>query len=229
MIAHDPAGLLLAIDTSTTEAVVALGTRDGRVVAADAWPVGHRHAEELLGRIDALLADAGYARADASRLAALAVGTGPGAFTGLRVGLATAKGLARALGVPLVGVPSGAALLEAAALDGPAVLILPAGPSAVHVVARDGGATFVPGGDPAVPAGTLVVAVDLDDRASPDALARGRQARAGFAAALVRLAASRLARGETADPALLVPEYVTVPRGLPGPIEAEVAWSRGHP
>ena len=87
----------------------------------------------------------------------------------------------------------------------------------------------MPGGDPAVPAGTLVVAVDLDDRASPDALARGRQARAGFAAALVRLAASRLARGETADPALLVPEYVTVPRGLRGPIEAEVAWSPGRP
>jgi tRNA threonylcarbamoyladenosine biosynthesis protein TsaB len=242
----DAADLLLVIDTATTRAVVALGTRDGRVVAAEAWDVGHRHAEELLGRVDALLARAGLARADAARFAAVAVGTGPGAFTGLRVGLATAKALARAFGIALVGVPSGVALLRAAAIEGPAVLLLPAGPSGMHVVGLDGSATFVPGGAvaglPAVavaglaaelpgaaaaelPAGAVVVAVDLPGRADSAALARGDRARDAFPAALVSLAAERFAVGATADPALLVPEYVTMPRGLRGPVDAEVTWS----
>jgi tRNA threonylcarbamoyl adenosine modification protein YeaZ len=223
----DPADMLLVIDTSTTRAVIALGTRDGRVVAAEAWEVGHRHAEELLGRVDALFAAAGLVRADAARFAAVAVGTGPGAFTGLRVGLATAKALARAFGIALVGVPSGAALLRAAGIDGPAVLLLPAGPSDLHVVGPDGSATFVPGVAAAaeLPVGAVVVAVDLPGRADPAALARGDRARDAFPAALVSLAAERLAAGKTADPALLVPEYVTLPRGLRRPVDAEVTWS----
>ena len=51
-------------------------------------------------------------------LGGLVVGTGPGAFTGLRVGIATVKGLAYALDLPVVGVPTGEALLAAARAPG---------------------------------------------------------------------------------------------------------------
>jgi hypothetical protein len=50
---------LLAIDTATSTAVLALGARDGTLLAADTWEAGHRHAEELLARIAALLGAAG--------------------------------------------------------------------------------------------------------------------------------------------------------------------------
>ena len=103
-------GPLLAIDTATTRAVIALGSPDGAVVEARDWVAGYRHGEELLVRIDGLLRDRAVALAD---LGGLIVGTGPGAFTGLRVGIATAKGLAHALRLPIVGVPTGAALLAA--------------------------------------------------------------------------------------------------------------------
>jgi hypothetical protein len=57
--------------------------------AIEDWFAGYRHGEELLARIEELLRDRGLAPVD---LGGLVVGTGPGAFTGLRVGIATAKG-----------------------------------------------------------------------------------------------------------------------------------------
>ena len=77
--------------------MIALGTPDGALLAARSWVAGYRHGEELLARIEGLLADAGVAR---EALGGLVVGTGPGAFTGLRVGIATVKGLAYALRPP---------------------------------------------------------------------------------------------------------------------------------
>src|SRR5690349_23867966 len=93
--------LVLVIDTATTRAVVALGNADGTMLAERSWIAGYRHGEELLPRIEGLLAD------EATGLHAIVgivVGTGPGAFTGLRVGIATAKALAHARGIPIVGV-----------------------------------------------------------------------------------------------------------------------------
>ncbi len=104
-------GPLLVVDTATTTAVIALGTPDGAVIATRSWVAGYRHGEELLAQVEGLLADQGVDRRD---LGGLVVGTGPGAFTGLRVGIATVKGLAYALGLPVVGVPTGEALLAAA-------------------------------------------------------------------------------------------------------------------
>ena len=104
-------GPLLVVDTATTTAVIALGTPDGALLATRSWVAGYRHGEELLARIEALLARAGASPRDA--IGGLVVGTGPGAFTGLRVGIATVKGLAYALHLPVVGVPTGAALLAA--------------------------------------------------------------------------------------------------------------------
>jgi tRNA threonylcarbamoyl adenosine modification protein YeaZ len=215
-------GRILVIDTATTRAVIALGEPDGTLVEERGWVAGYRHGEELLGRIETLLADMGQAPA---ALGGIVVGTGPGAFTGLRVGIATAKGLAHALRLPIAGVPTGGALLEAAAaamaagciaLDRVAfVLLQPAGMSD-RVLSRAGVAPLIlPGGmDPELGPDERLVAVDLDGRAPAEASALGGQARDGLAAALLAAGAARFAAGDPDDLAQLVPEYVTLPRGV---------------
>jgi tRNA threonylcarbamoyl adenosine modification protein YeaZ len=219
-------GRILAIDTSGTNALVALGEPDGTLVCERRWKAGYRHGEELLARIDEMLSSAAVAR---ESLGGIVVGTGPGAFTGLRVGLATAKALALGLGIPLAGVATSEALLTAASRAGAidlaeAVLLLPAGPSDRVLVAR-GKAVLVRGGDePDVPDGAQVVAVDLPERAPADAVDRGRRADEGLSSALLSLGADRLADGGD-DIARLVPEYVTLPRGVPA-LSGEVRWSR---
>jgi tRNA threonylcarbamoyladenosine biosynthesis protein TsaB len=96
--------LVLAFDTATDVATSAL-VEDGRVL-------GERTSEprSLLAAIDGLLRDAG---AEPGDLAALVVGTGPGSFTGTRIGLAAARGLALALDLPVAGVSTLDALAAA--------------------------------------------------------------------------------------------------------------------
>jgi tRNA threonylcarbamoyl adenosine modification protein YeaZ len=219
--------LLLAIDTATTRIVVATGSEDGALLDAADWPAGYRHGETLLPAVERLLAAGGLGR---DEIGAVIVGTGPGTFTGLRVGLATAKGIAHGLGRPIVGIPTGTALIEAAAADlaiEPARirLLLPAGPSD-RILVRDGaGPVLLPAGEePADAASTVLVAVDLAGRAADDANERGERARAGLAATLVRLGAATLRDGGADDLARLVPEYVTLPRGA-APAGGEVTWS----
>ena len=222
------AGRFLAIDTSGTNALVALGDADGTLLTERRWPAGYRHGEELLTRIDEMLAATAVSLAE---LGGIVVGTGPGAFTGLRVGLATAKALARGLDIPIAGVATSEALLAAASLAGAfepqrAVLLLPAGPSD-RVVVSGGAARLIRGGEEAeLELGTIVGAVDLPGRALEEALALGAEAEAGLAAALVRLGARRLAAGGD-DVARLVPEYVTLPRGV-SVAKGEVRWSHDH-
>jgi tRNA threonylcarbamoyladenosine biosynthesis protein TsaB len=96
------AGLLLAVDTSTKMASVAL--YDGVQVRAElTWEAPRRHTTELAPRVVELLEEL---RVKPSALTGLAVALGPGSFTGLRIGLALAKGLALAQSVPLVGIPT---------------------------------------------------------------------------------------------------------------------------
>ncbi len=206
-----PGGPILVIDTATTRAVIALGEPDGTPLEARSWVAGYRHGEELLARIEALLNDRGLAP---PKLGGLIVGTGPGAFTGLRVGIATAKGLAHALALPIAGVVTGEALLLAAG-GATAVLVQPAGPSD-RVLTRAGEhpAILAGGTDPELRPGERLVAVDLADRAPADAVALGEAARGGLAAALLAIGAPRLAAGDADDLATLVPEYVTLPRGI---------------
>ena len=213
--------VLLAIDSATTRVVVAAGTRDGALLDAIDWPAGYRHGETLLPAIDDLLRRLAIER---GRLAAIVVGTGPGAFTGLRVGIATAKGIAQALDRPIVGIPTGEALLAGAPDD--AVLLLPAGPSDRLVVRRGVPARLVAAdADAEIAPGTTVLALDLPGRAPEDALVRGEAARAELGSSLLRLGAARLAAGEADDLARLVPDYVTLPRGVRSDA-GEVSWSR---
>ena len=226
-----PGGPILVVDTATTRAVIALGSPEGALLEGRSWVAGYRHGEELLAGVEALLRDHGLAPGD---LGGLIAGTGPGAFTGLRVGLATIKGLGHALALPVVGIATSGALIEAAAaatgdLAAAVVLLQPAGPSD-RVVSRAGvPSRILPGGsEPELDAGSRLVAVDLDGRAPEDAVARGDAARDGLAAALLAAGAPRLAAGDTDDLARLVPEYVTLPRGVrAAPPDGGVAVSGG--
>ena len=93
---------VLAIDTATEQVAVAIGL-DGEVRGSVTLAGGRRHAEQLAPAIRSLSRETGVA---VSRLTAIAVGIGPGLFTGLRVGVTTAKVMAQALRIPVVGVSS---------------------------------------------------------------------------------------------------------------------------
>jgi len=230
-----PPGPWLALDTATSRAVVALGGAVEGPLAVS-WHAGRQHGETLLPAIDALLREAGVARAD---LAAVVVGTGPGAFTGLRVGLATAKTMAHQLGCPIVGVPTAAALAAAVAsrvARWPIVVVQPAGPHdryattvrlAGNAIPTVDAARLVVSGEP-LPAGVgSLVAVDLPPTAtgiSASMSELGRDALAGLGPALLAVGGLVLATGHRDDASALVPLYVTLPRGVPEAAGA-MAWS----
>jgi tRNA threonylcarbamoyladenosine biosynthesis protein TsaB len=223
--------LLLVIDTATRSGVIGLAASDGRLLAADTWTSAHRHGEELLSRLDALLA---RQNAKAEDLGAVIVGTGPGSFTGLRIGLATAKTLAYGLDIPLLGISTAHALALAA--DGEVIVTLPAGARDRYLVrvrvtsgqveevepARlVGSSVEAPAGAESVP----VVAVDFEPSdVSRAAWELGRHAVDGLAASLARLGAAALAGGRRDDVAELVPAYVALPRGI-AEAAASVEWS----
>jgi tRNA threonylcarbamoyladenosine biosynthesis protein TsaB len=94
--------LVLGIDTATWTAVVGL-VRDGVVLVEDVYRESHSHTESLPALVERVL-QAGGVTLDA--VEGLAVSIGPGSFTGLRVSLAFAKGVAFAGGVPLAAVPT---------------------------------------------------------------------------------------------------------------------------
>ena len=217
---------LLAIDTATSQVVVAAAALDGTLLGVSTWAAGRTHGAQLLPAIGRLIAENDLRR---SRIAGVIVGTGPGAFTGLRVGIATAKALAHELAVPIVGVSTGVALLAASGAGERAVLLVPAGPNDCHLVRHGAAPVLLPGGiDPDLASDEVLVALDLPDRAPADASERGGRAHVAFPAALARLGAARLAAGDHDDLARLVPEYVSLPRGVA--VESgEVAWSRDRP
>ena len=92
--------LLLALDTSTRQASIALCS-ESELYGEYSWHISNNHSVELLVNIQRLVAECGKTMPD---IEAVAVARGPGSFNGLRVALATAKTLAFALKIPLVGV-----------------------------------------------------------------------------------------------------------------------------
>lgn len=217
-------GLVLMVDTSTRASIVAVGAE--AVQALSCREVQHRHGSHVLEQIDEVLAEAGATLAE---ITALAVGTGPGSFTGLRVGLATVKTMAYARALPLVGVMSSDALRAAGAAAGAdpdAVVVLPAG-ARDHYLARPGTdpQLVAPGELPAAIADAAVLAVDMAPEVLGEEAARlGISAVEGLPAALLALAQRRFRSGATDDVAELTPAYVALPRGVKRAAE-DLGWS----
>jgi tRNA threonylcarbamoyladenosine biosynthesis protein TsaB len=208
---------ILAIDTSTLTAGVAVLLDDGRVIERRARVT--THSEMLMGLVDAAVRDAGIAPAAVD---AIACGAGPGSFTGLRIGLATSKGLCFATGRPLIMISSLATLASrapegeqvCATLDAykneiyagvyrvqgglPSALIeetvLP--PAALAEELRGYGPMWIVGEGAHRYPELLEGHRRLDDDPSP---------RPGD---LARLAQARLERGETDDLATAAPRYI---------------------
>lgn len=136
---------VLAVDTSSPTGSVALVEAGAdpfviEVLATASARVSNAHGESLLPLIDAVLKSA---RVERASIELLAVGIGPGSFTGTRIAVATMKGIAIATGTPLRGIDAFAALaLDAGALDDrPIAIAIDARKSEVYVSAvrvRDG-------------------------------------------------------------------------------------------
>ncbi|MGM0552925.1 MAG: tRNA (adenosine(37)-N6)-threonylcarbamoyltransferase complex dimerization subunit type 1 TsaB [Pseudomonadota bacterium] len=103
---------LIALETATERCSAALWLDGEMLATGEVAP--RRHGELILGQVEALLAQAGVAR---SSLDGVAVGRGPGAFTGVRLGLGVAQGLAFALGRPVLPVSTLLALAQQALRD----------------------------------------------------------------------------------------------------------------
>lgn len=194
--------LLLALDTATPAITVALYDADGdRVLASADAHDARRHGELLLPSVDRVLREAGRSLAEVTDIA---VGVGPGPYTGLRVGLATADAFGAALGTPVHGVCTLDGIAYASGLSAPFVVATDARRKEVYwaryadartrldeqpAVDRPGELPDEVLGMPSVGAGALLYEGTF------------RQARADLpadqsAAALARLAAERLAKGE---------------------------------
>lgn len=127
-------GLRLGIETATSPGSVAL-TEDGRLLAETLLPVRARRSEAVLPEVEALLAACGR-RVDA--LDAVAVGAGPGSFTGVRIAAALAKGLRFARDLPLFAYSSLAVLAAGTGLPGRVCAAFDARRGEVYAAAFEG-------------------------------------------------------------------------------------------
>jgi tRNA threonylcarbamoyladenosine biosynthesis protein TsaB len=210
--------VIIAIDAASTDLSLALLDPGGGPIGDDAWSSGQRQSSELLPRLLGLLDRHRKVLGDAS---AVAVGTGPGSFTGLRVSMALAKGLALALDRPIVGVPSLEAWLEAEPEAMAAVAR--AGAREAYVQLRDEPEPMIAEREPlaeriaerrVVAAGELAAAFGLRSAVPPRA-----------AAAIGRAASVRLAVDPAGDDLhRLEPRYLRAPRGVDVESQAAVRW-----
>jgi tRNA threonylcarbamoyladenosine biosynthesis protein TsaB len=218
--------ILLALDTATPSTVAGVLLGDGSVFEArDDPPAGSRgeHASRLLPLVEQALRQGGVGWDDLERIA---VGVGPGGFTGLRIGIATARALAQARGLPLVPVSSLAAL--AAGADDPLVAaVIDARRGEVFAAAYQGGGERLP--PQAVAPQELAArlrALRAPVQAVGDGAVRFRTEleAAGVAvpadgSAVHRIAAAPLCRlgaaGEPADHDRLLPDYRREPDAKP--------------
>jgi tRNA threonylcarbamoyl adenosine modification protein YeaZ len=176
---------LLAIDTAAPRLALAI-LRDGDRLDTLLEDMATGQAERLFPALDELFARAGVTYADLTRIA---VTSGPGSFTGLRIGLSAARGLALALNIPVLGIPSLVALSLSATCD----------PVAVLLDAKRGEAYFQTFSGPGIPIrGAALLPMDEARKLVPPNAATLTSPLVDIAA-LARFAAN-------ADPALYPPE-----------------------
>jgi len=116
--------VILGIDTSGARcdaALIAAGADEPVILAQSTLAVRYAHSERLIGLIEEVLNKAGM---DRTRIEAVAVSIGPGSFTGLRVGLSTAKGLCFGLDIPLAAVPTPDAIAKKLSVTGKPLYVL---------------------------------------------------------------------------------------------------------
>jgi len=207
-----------ALDSSSSDQSVALADPAGRLLGSAAWSATRGPGGELLPRLLQLLDQQGATLRD---LTGIAVGLGPGSFTGLRVGLALAKGLVAGLGCPIVGIPSLDAWLVAVP-EADAALTR-AGASEVYARARDQTEPQI------VAFAALSAAARARSLVAPRDLATTlglthAQPPDAAAAAVARLAADRFRDGSVDDVARLEPVYLRPPRGLGDAAPAPITW-----
>ncbi len=210
--------MILAIDGASPALSVALATANGDLIATSSWTSAQRQSAELLPHVLDMLDQAGSTLGD---LDGVAVGTGPGSFTGLRVAMALAKGLAYGRRIPLFGVPSLDAWLAQEPQADVAVAragareayVLPRGEAEVAIVDRERLTTELSGLAVVAPA-ELADAFGLPNSRDPAA-----------APAIARMAAARRAEAPDGDDLhRLEPIYLRPPRGLTDSPEGEVRW-----
>ena len=206
--------MIIALDGASTDLSVALAAPGGGRIAEDAWSSAQRQSAELLPRLLALVPD-GRSLHEATLIA---VGTGPGSFTGLRVAMALAKGLALGCGVPIIGVPSLAAWLDAE--PDAVAAVARAGAREAYLLERGSANPSIVDRDKLPSGGILVAPAELAAAFSMPAARRPRGA-----VAIARRGAARLA----ADPAgddlrTLEPVYLRRPRGVVSESGERVRW-----
>jgi tRNA threonylcarbamoyladenosine biosynthesis protein TsaB len=221
--------MLLALDTSTRQTGIALYSGSGGLISEVSWRSANRHTVELMPRVDRMLAEAGAAGRD---LKVIAVALGPGSFTGLRVALATAKGLALADGLALLGVPTLDAVAYPHSLQAlPVIAVVQAGRGRVcwarYRHGPAGWGTSLPAGLASIPA--LAAAIQHPTLIAGDLAAADREQLAGLSdgravllppalsmrrpGCLAEIAWGRYAAGERDDIASLSPIYLHEPAG----------------
>jgi len=203
--------MIVAIESASSDLSLALAEPDGTAIAVEGWGAEMRQGSELFPRLLAMLDGCGRNLREAS---AVAVGIGPGSFTGLRVGMGLAKGIALAGGIPIVGVPSLEAWLGAEP-DASAALAR-AGAQEAFLLRRGGTEPEIvrleqlPG---ALPAGPCVTPAELAAALGVPAARPPHRAASAIAAA----AGARLAEEPAGDDlAHLEPAYL---RASPGNAE----------
>lgn len=210
--------MIVAIEAASTDLSLAIADAGGAIIGEDAWTSERRQSAELLPRLLGLLDREGRTLGE---LTGVGVGSGPGSFTGLRVAMALAKGLAVALRRPLVAVPSLVAWLEAdpaaelaiARAGANDAFVQARGPEGPVILDREALADRVDGL-------TVVAPVDLVESF---ALRTAHPPRG--AVSVARTAAARLADDARGDDVRTVePIYLRAPRGVAAGADGEVRW-----
>lgn len=209
-----PSGVL-AIDTSTEQAGIALSTMNG--VLSRSWPASRAQTTTVLPEIDRLVHEAGMTPAD---ITGLVVATGPGTFTGLRVGVAIAKGIVAARDVPLVGIPT----LDIVFAMHPAediVAILPAGRGRVVWQRTNAHPVNASMAEFTIAAVGMRVVGELSESQQDQIIAAGLEILGEHRdpEVLLRLGARRIAAGEFDDAITIEPTYLHGITVTAGPVE----------